>query len=263
VGIPALSVGKSGTAWGLYMGISGCERRVDLSPEAPQQLRVAEQSLAGVAGRLADPQQPAGGGVAAAATLALAAATAELVATLSLRRKSVQPHRAEVEEIRDRLGHLQTRFLAAADEDIAVLSDLLEAHRAARPSAGVGPQAQRAAEEALQRSLTLAAETPITLAQDGLALLRLVLAAVPFAARFTVSDLGAAAALAQGAIEAALLMSEVNLGLLPDATRAAELRTTVDQIREEAPALARQALDLTRAKMSGKPMEEGLRGDRT
>lgn len=240
---------------------TACERRVVLSPEAPQQLRVAEQPLAQVAGRLADPQQPAGGGVAAAATLALAAATAELVATLSLRRKSVQPRRAELEEIRHRLVDLQARFLAAADEDIAVLSDLLAAQRAARPATDAAPDAQRAAKEALERSLTLAAETPIALAQDGLALLRLVLATVPFAARFTVSDLGAAAGLAQGAIEAALLMSEVNVGLLTDAARADELRTAVDQIRQEAPELARQALDLTRAKMSGKPMEEGTRGD--
>lgn len=234
------------------------ERRVALSSETPGHPRVAEQSVAQVVERLADPQQPAGGGVAAAATLALAAGTAELVATLSLRRKSIQPRRAELEAIRDGLRDLESRFLAAADRDVEVLADLLAAQRDARPGATAD---QAAAEAALSECLTAAAETPIALARDGVELLRLVRDSVQFAARFTVSDLGAAAGLAEGGIEAALLMSEVNLGLLAD-DQAAQLRTAVDQIRQEAPAIAGEVLDLTRAKMAGSQPEGGARGNR-
>lgn len=181
----------------------------------------------------------------------MAAATAELVATLSLRRRSVAPRRAELERIRDGLRDLQRRFLAAADRDVAVLAELLAAQRAARPDSAGGADGATAR----RRALIAATETPLALARDGLELLRLVRAALPFAARFTVSDLGAAAALAQGAIEAALLMSEVNLALLAAEPEAGPLADAVAAVRQKAAALAGESLRHTRGKLAGRPQE--------
>ena len=61
---------------------------------------------------------------------------------------------------------------------------------------------------------TRAAEEPIRLATEIALLLEIVRGDVSRASRFTVSDLGAAAALARGAAIASLLTARVNVALL-------------------------------------------------
>lgn len=223
---------------------------------------VAEQSLAQFVERLADPEQFCGGGAVAAMTLAASAATVELVVGLAHRRRALAAKRPEIERILATVRGLRPDLLGAADRDIALLQTLLKAQRAAREASDASPDEQQRATSAVNEALWQAATAPVELAARALDMLYLILQALEFATRFTISDLGAAAALSNGAIEASLLMSEVNLALLGDDERADELRQTIYGIRQEAPDITWDILEQTRGTIAGKASKGGASADR-
>ncbi len=210
---------------------------------------LASHSMTGIARQIADPELPVGGGAMAGITLAGAAASAELVIRLAIRRKANVAHRAEIEEILQGIVDLRPRFLAGADEDLDALTRLLAAQRAVKQAAT--PEERDQARDHLQQVTVQAAEIPIALASSALTLLRLVERALPFATRFTISDLGVAAALANGAISAALLTSDINIALLDESPTAQELRSAADAIRTAAPPLAAMIVERAHARISG------------
>jgi formiminotetrahydrofolate cyclodeaminase len=155
--------------------------------------------------RLADPVQLAGGGVAAAASAALAASLAELVVRLSLRRRANRSLQAELSADQERLAQLRDTLLAASDTDIAAFVNLMAAQRLARDT---GDRTD------FRVALQTAASSPLELSGSALAVLEISANRIANAAPFAASDLVAAAALAGGAIDAALAMADVNLVLM-------------------------------------------------
>lgn len=223
------------------------EEQQETAAEA-RQARLAEHTIRWIAEQIADPELPLGGGAMAGVTLAGAAASAELVVRLAARRKANTAHRAEIAEILDGIRALRPRFLEGADDDLDALTRLLSAQRAVKQA---GPAEQEQAQEHLHQATVHAAEVPIELASGGVTLLRLVERALPFATRFTISDLGVAAGLANGAIAAALLTSDINIALLDGTRVAEELRASAAAIRAEAPPLADTIVEYVRARIAG------------
>src|SRR6187402_2812226 len=96
------------------------------------QTRVADRSAREFHHQIADPDIFCGGGSVAALAAAGAAATALMVMNLNVRRRSNAGRR---DEILDAIATTEATidgFHAAADLDIAILDELLVAHRAAR-----------------------------------------------------------------------------------------------------------------------------------
>jgi len=216
-----------------------------------------DQSIRRFIAGLADPNLFSGGGAVAAVTLAESLAITRLVVTLAARRRSLANRRPELESLLAALEGLEPSLLGAADRDMAALASLLDAQRAARFAT---PEQRAAAQAEVATALGRAAVVPAETAEHALELLRLIRRAVPFATRFTVSDLGAAAALASGAAEASLLMCEVNLALIGNDADFADLHARVAGIRQQAPAIAGEVVELTRARISGALPEEGPHG---
>lgn len=202
---------------------------------------------------LADPDRFSGGGVVAGVTLAASTATVQLVAQLAARRKSLVNHLPFLTAQLDALAELRRRFLESPDQDLSALADLLEAQRQARAAAQISKEAAEQAAMDVSAKLRWAAETPLRLIDDGLALLSSIEAVLPLATRFTVSDLGAAAAMARGAIEAAGLMSEVNLSLMTEGEDMEQLRKRLIDSLDEATVRAGRIVDLTRRRIAGHP----------
>lgn len=219
---------------------------------APHQLdgpRFAEHSVSWIAAQVADPAHHSGGVVVAAVTLAGAAATAELVFELAARRKRNARRSGEIKEATAELQRLREQFLTAADRDVAVFQHLIEAQREAQErrdsSHGDGEAATR-----LVAAYLAAADSPLSLAEAALGLMRLVEDHLDLGTRFTVSDLGAAAALAHGAIGAALLTAETNLALAhPHGDTAGD---RARRIRDEAGALDRRIQERVRDRIRGR-----------
>jgi formiminotetrahydrofolate cyclodeaminase len=222
--------------------------------DAQSDVRASCHSIEWLAEQIADPELPIGGGAMSGVTLAGASAAAELVIGLAARRKANVPHRAEIEDILSRLRTLRPRFLEGTDRDLVALNELLAAQHALKRASSSAEQEDLRAH--LRDATLQAARVPIELCLDALSLLRLADQALPFASRFTVSDLGVASALASGAITAAVLTSEINLALLGDAPEAQDLKKRVDDIRREAGFLNAQILRRTRAWITGESPEE-------
>lgn len=202
--------------------------------------------------RIADPEVFCGGGSVAALACAGAAASALLVFRLSYRRKSNAERRDEIAATIAATERLIESFYAAADADIAALQDLLEAQRATKET---GDRALYYA------TLERAALAPIHIAEQVGELLDLVVPHLPVATRFTISDLGAAATIAEGAARGALLTAEVNIALLGDDPRSAgsasQLRRRWDNIHERVTTRAAEIERATRAAVAGEKREDG------
>ncbi len=158
--------------------------------------------------QIGDPGIFCGGGSVAALSAAGAAATALLVMRLNVKRRSNAENRDGIQAAIDTMESHIDAFYAAADDDIATLDELLVAQRAMRTG---GSQDDYLA------ALRKAAESPLNMAEMIVNLLDAVTDQLPISTRFTVSDLGAAAVLADGAGRAALLTAEVNIALLREA----------------------------------------------
>jgi formiminotetrahydrofolate cyclodeaminase len=186
---------------------------------------------------VADPDAYAGGGVIAAASLAGAAATAELVAALASRRKKLsEDDRRRLVEVVAMLQLQRERYLDAIDEDIDALQRLMAAMRQERKSRNTNDA--QAARAELARSLQWAIEIPIQVARDGVELLEAVSITVPLSRAFTRSDLGAAAATANGAVAAMLLMARANLDMVDDPTARNRWRRDIERLESTAQALS-------------------------
>jgi len=133
------------------------------------------------------------------------------------------------------------RLAALVTDDMRAYEEVMEARRS-----NEGP-------DAMQRALTRATETPLTMAKSSLDVLTLCGSLAPHARPRTASDLGVAVALAWGALEAAALTVRANLAELPDDrfTRTVE-RELVDMLAQ-----ARA----TRERVSGILAERGRRRD--
>lgn len=166
---------------------------------------MAGLSVLDVNAAVANPDIFCGGGSVAALTASSAAAVTRLVLGLAAKRKSNQEHRESITSAAERVVQLEDELAALADADIAVLNVLLEAQRGLKTADDRSDYV---------RALHSAAESPLAIARACLELLEIVTAQMDRATRFTVSDLGAAAALAQGAARAAIFQSEVNVALL-------------------------------------------------
>lgn len=202
----------------------------------PQVQPIAGMQVAELNTIVADPSIFCGGGSVAAVSASGAAALALLVLELGARRRSNAEYREEMERSMERVRELQERLYQAADSDVTALNNLLAAQRAVRKSPD---------RTVYIEALAAAAETPLEIGRLCVELLEIIDAHMQQASRFTMSDFGAGAALAQGAVKAALLTTDVNVVLLEEeagdagdpraealAQEAKEVLATTDKLAE-------------------------------
>lgn len=201
----------------------------------------------------------AGGGAVAAMTLAGAAATAELVFQLTARRRDLSDD--EKQSLQMKVEHcrqLRARFLTAIDEDMASLTELMDAQRQARRARkSTQEQDLDVATARVRAAVDQAIKTPLLAAREASTLLDDIQDALPLARTFTVSDLGAAAATTNGAITALLLMAEVNLGMLDDARESDRLGEEINQLAESTSRQAESIVSTTRRVITANADRDG------
>jgi len=216
--------------------------------DARQAPPLADQSLRDLVRQVADPARNAGGGVVVGMTLAGAAASAELVLRLAVKRKSLADRRDEIAQLLENVASARRTFEGSADEDKAAFEELVAVQRSVKQL----PEAEATdAEQLLNSAYVRAASVPLSLARAALELMRNAEAGLEFASRFTVSDIGAAAALAHGALEAALLTVSANLAYVDEAT-AALTQSEMLEIQNEAAAITQRVLSSAAAMIGAK-----------
>jgi formiminotetrahydrofolate cyclodeaminase len=173
--------------------------------------------------QLAAPTATPGGGSAAAASGAMAAGLASMVAAMSRGKKAYVQYEHELSEAIARLSELREELKAAIDADAESFNTVMKAYKAAKASAN--------ADGIIDATLKQATSVPLGVAERAREVVRIAEKLKPITNPNMKSDLTTALALAGAAIQGALANVEINLESLKDAAFAAEVREKAAALR--------------------------------
>lgn len=188
---------------------------------------------------LASDSPAPGGGSASALAGALAAALATMVCNLTLGKKKFAEVADEIRVIRAKAQQAQIRLQHLMAEDTLAFNAVMDAYKL--PRTRVEEQAKR--QEAIQRALQRAAETPLEVMRQALEIIKFAETLEQKGNPSAMTDAGCAVHLAKAAIEGAALNVKINLGSITDADFTRRLAQEVEQIRQIADTLAGQILE--------------------
>ena len=180
--------------------------------------------------QLAAPTATPGGGSAAAASGAMAAGLAAMVASMSRGKKAYLQYESQLSEALARLAQLREELKAAIDADAESYNLVMKAYKAAKEAKDSGEVA-RGIIAALQQATTV----PLGVAEKAVEVGQIAKKLGPITNPNMKSDLTTSIALANAALQGALANINVNLDSIKVET--AEDEAFVRQTRERAAAL--------------------------
>jgi glutamate formiminotransferase/formiminotetrahydrofolate cyclodeaminase len=166
--------------------------------------------------QLAAPTATPGGGSAAAASGAMAAGLATMVASMSRGKKAYLQYERELSEAIARLSQLREELKAAIDADAESFNVVMRAYKQAKESTD--------GEKMIEAALKQATSVPLGVAEKAKEIERIAEKLVPISNPNMKSDLTTAKALAEATIQGALANVEINLESIKDAGFVAEVR---------------------------------------
>ncbi len=166
--------------------------------------------------QLAAPTATPGGGSAAAASGAMAAGLASMVASMSRGKKAYLQYESQLSEAIARLGQLREELKAAIDADAESYNSVMKAYKSAKESAD--------GDAAISAALKQATSIPLGVAEKVVEVAKIATKLKPITNPNMKSDLTTAIALAKAALEGALANVEINLDSLKDEGFVAETR---------------------------------------
>jgi glutamate formiminotransferase/formiminotetrahydrofolate cyclodeaminase len=163
--------------------------------------------------QLAAPTATPGGGSAAAATGAMAAGLASMVASMSRGKKAYLQYESQLSEAIARLSHLREELKSAIDADAESYNVVMKAYKAAKASEGNAKEsdAETDSEKKIGSALKQATSVPLGVAERAVEVARIAARLQPITNPNMKSDLITAIALAKAALEGALANVEINL----------------------------------------------------
>ncbi len=173
--------------------------------------------------QLAAPTATPGGGSAAAASGAMAAGLATMVAGMSRGKKAYVQYERELSEAIARLSQLREELKAAIDADAASYDAVMQAYKAAKQSAD--------ADGLIDAALRQATSVPLGVAERAREVAGVAEKLKPITNPNMKSDLTTAIALATAAIQGALANVDINLESLKDQAFAVETRKRAEALR--------------------------------
>jgi glutamate formiminotransferase / formiminotetrahydrofolate cyclodeaminase len=177
--------------------------------------------------QLAAPTATPGGGSAAAASGAMAAGLAAMVATMSRGKKAYAQYESQLSEAIARLATLREELKAAIDADAESYNVVMKAYRAAKDS----PDGARGINSALRQATSVPLGVAEAVAEVG----QIAAKMGPITSPNMTSDLTTASALAGAALEGALANVAINLDSMKPETPGET--AFIAQARERAAAL--------------------------
>src|SRR5437667_11655964 len=173
--------------------------------------------------QLAAPTATPGGGSAAAASGAMAAGLATMVASMSRGKKAYLQYERELSAAIARLATLREELKAAIDADAESYNSVMKAYKQAKESAN--------ADGLIDAALKQATSVPLNVAQRAHEVAEITEKLKPITNSNMESDLTTGIALARAAIEGAMANVEINLESLKDEPFVAEVRKRAEALR--------------------------------
>ena len=174
---------------------------------------------------LAAPTATPGGGSASAATGAMAAGLATMVASMSRGKKAYLQYEAQLSAAIARLGPLREELKASIDADAESYNSVMKAYKAAKSAD------EKSGEAMIEAALKEATAVPLNVAEKSHEIAQLARSLEPITNPNMKSDLTTAAALAAAAITGALANVEINLASIKDQAFADQVRQRTSKIR--------------------------------
>jgi glutamate formiminotransferase len=172
--------------------------------------------------QLAAPTATPGGGSASAASGAMAAGLANMVASMSRGKKAYLQYEKELSEAIARLSPLREELKAAIDADSEAFNVVMKAYKEAKTS----PDGDALIDAALKQATAV----PLRVAQKAKEVERIAERLKPITNPNMKSDLISSIALAKAAIEGALANVEINLESIKDQSFVAATRAEVQAL---------------------------------
>jgi formiminotetrahydrofolate cyclodeaminase len=182
-----------------------------------------------------------GGGAAAAVNAAVGAALVSMVCRLTIGKPRYAEHEATMTAALADAERLRASALALAAEDAEAFAAVARAYQLPKDSPGRSP--------AIQAALVGAADVPLRTAIVAAEVIALADRALAGANVSVISDLAVAAASARAAWTAAAVNVEVNLAVLHDEARKAELAAELSRTAD-APAAADATIAAVRERIA-------------
>jgi len=173
--------------------------------------------------QLAAPTATPGGGSAAAASGAMAAGLAAMVASMSRGKKAYLQYENDLSAAIARLTPLREELKFAIDEDTESYNAVMKAYKEAKTATD--------GDAIIEAALKEATSVPLSVAQKSKEVMDLAKKLGPITNPNMKSDLTTAIALAQAAMQGALANVEINLEGIKDASFADETRKTAAALR--------------------------------
>jgi glutamate formiminotransferase / formiminotetrahydrofolate cyclodeaminase len=176
--------------------------------------------------QLAAPTATPGGGSASAASAAMAAGLAHMVAAMSRGKKAYTQCEAQLSSAIARLANLREDLKAAIDADAAAFTSVMNAYKQAKSAD------ENSGAATIDSALQQATSVPLSVAEKAGEIARISQSLEPITNPNMKSDLVTAIALARAAVTGALANVEINLASIKD-------QGFVKKIRERTAGLAR------------------------
>ncbi len=188
-----------------------------------------------------------GGGSVSALVGALGVSMAAMVGNLTYGKSQYAAVATEIKDITGRAYFTMARLEKLMEEDIAAFDNFMAAYRLPK---GTSEEKDKR-EEALQKALRGATETPLEIAVTLLEALAITAQLSRIGNRMAISDAGVAAYVCEAAVHAVLLNVDINLSMVSDAGFASQALEEKERIAGEARRLKEQAVAVVKERMKG------------
>jgi len=153
-----------------------------------------------------------GGGSVSAMVAGFGVAMCAMVCNLTVGKEKYKDVEPQVKEILDTANGLIKRLEELVDSDMAEFNSFMAAYRLPK-----GTDEEKAArEEAIQKALKSATDTPMEIARVCLKALEITDKLAPIGNKMAISDAGVAAVVAEAALNGVLLSADINIPSIKD-----------------------------------------------
>ena len=184
-----------------------------------------DKSLGRFCAELASSSPAPGGGGAAALAGALAAALGSMVVSLTVGKKKYAANESELRSFGERAETARRELLDMIDGDAEAFSPLARAYSLPKDA----PDRDKILEEALLR----ASASPVRIAELCCEVVEILEGCASLGSLLVLSDAASGAALAEGALRAAVINVKVNTALMRNRSHAAALNARMDNMLRE------------------------------
>jgi glutamate formiminotransferase/formiminotetrahydrofolate cyclodeaminase len=175
--------------------------------------------------QLAAPTATPGGGSAAAASGAMAAGLATMVASMSRGKKAYLQYEAQLSAAVEKLSRLREELMVAIDADAEAYNSVMKAYKLGKTVS------EKEGGALIDSALKEATSVPLSVAEKAQEVARIAASLEGITNPNMKSDLTTAQALARAAVTGALANVEINLASLKDQAFAAEVRKRAATVR--------------------------------